>query len=561
MARIDTLSNFLTDVADSIREKTGNTEPIACEDFDTEIESISGGSSIRLPSEFQEVEYIEGTGTQYINTQYKPNQNTKTEISFETINLSETFVPFGTRASGQLDYVLGINFNSKNYIQYNTNTAIYSLEDSSPLLNTKMVASLDKNLGRITYNNINIDMIPTTTTDFSCITNLYLGCLNNNGNTQYLSPSYKLYYCKIWENGTLIKNLIPCYRKSNSEIGLYDLVNDTFLTNAGTGIFIKGNDDDTPLIDLQDKMITITENGTTSVTPDTGYDGLSSVNIVTNVSGGSEPSKGLIFTEWDSNGYPTKATLVGFTSVPEYFFSGSNYNNYSKLLQTVILPISFTQISDYSFISNTVIQNVNFSELSLTSIGRSAFSGCSNLLLDTLPNTLTNLSIGSFSNCSNITISKIPDLIVSLPDSCFQGCRGIEKINFNNVTSFGSTCFSSTRAYSIYAPKLQTTNGSTYTYSSFRQNTNLKAIWIGNNVNTGTSGLSRFLFGGCTNVYYIFINLPRATVETMPNYQYAFSSTNASTQTLTTDVIVCNDDEDWLTAEQFNAIDWETYAE
>lgn len=43
MARIDTLSNFLTDVADSIREKTGNTEPISCEDFDTEIESISGG--------------------------------------------------------------------------------------------------------------------------------------------------------------------------------------------------------------------------------------------------------------------------------------------------------------------------------------------------------------------------------------------------------------------------------------------------------------------------------------------------------------------------------------
>lgn len=48
MARIDTLSNFLTDVADSIREKTGNTEPIACEDFDTEIESISGGGSANL---------------------------------------------------------------------------------------------------------------------------------------------------------------------------------------------------------------------------------------------------------------------------------------------------------------------------------------------------------------------------------------------------------------------------------------------------------------------------------------------------------------------------------
>lgn len=48
MARIDTLTNFLTDVADSIRSKTGKSETIACEDFDTEIESISGGGEPNL---------------------------------------------------------------------------------------------------------------------------------------------------------------------------------------------------------------------------------------------------------------------------------------------------------------------------------------------------------------------------------------------------------------------------------------------------------------------------------------------------------------------------------
>lgn len=49
MARIDTLSNFLTDVADSIRSKTGKSEAIACEDFDTEIESIeTGGGDVKI---------------------------------------------------------------------------------------------------------------------------------------------------------------------------------------------------------------------------------------------------------------------------------------------------------------------------------------------------------------------------------------------------------------------------------------------------------------------------------------------------------------------------------
>ena len=47
MARIDTLDNFLTDVADSIRTAENSSEPIAASDFDTRISNLpSGGGSI-----------------------------------------------------------------------------------------------------------------------------------------------------------------------------------------------------------------------------------------------------------------------------------------------------------------------------------------------------------------------------------------------------------------------------------------------------------------------------------------------------------------------------------
>lgn len=46
MARTDSLGNFLTDVADAIREKKGTSESIQASDFDTEIESISGGGDV-----------------------------------------------------------------------------------------------------------------------------------------------------------------------------------------------------------------------------------------------------------------------------------------------------------------------------------------------------------------------------------------------------------------------------------------------------------------------------------------------------------------------------------
>ena len=46
MARINTLGNFLTDVADAIREKKGTTDTILASNFDTEIASIEGGGDI-----------------------------------------------------------------------------------------------------------------------------------------------------------------------------------------------------------------------------------------------------------------------------------------------------------------------------------------------------------------------------------------------------------------------------------------------------------------------------------------------------------------------------------
>ena len=48
----------------------------------------------------------------------------------------------------------------------------------------------------------------------------------------------RLYELKMWKDGELVREFIPCYRKSDKEVGLYDLVNSIFYTNAGTGTFL-----------------------------------------------------------------------------------------------------------------------------------------------------------------------------------------------------------------------------------------------------------------------------------------------------------------------------------
>lgn len=50
----------------------------------------------------------------------------------------------------------------------------------------------------------------------------------------------KYYYLKITQQGTVTVNLIPCYRKADSAIGMYDLVSSSFFEASGT--WYKGAD-------------------------------------------------------------------------------------------------------------------------------------------------------------------------------------------------------------------------------------------------------------------------------------------------------------------------------
>lgn len=50
---------------------------------------------------------------------------------------------------------------------------------------------------------------------------------------------WKTYAFKVWENNTLIRDFVPCYRKSDNVIWLIDKVNKVFYTNNGSWSFTK----------------------------------------------------------------------------------------------------------------------------------------------------------------------------------------------------------------------------------------------------------------------------------------------------------------------------------
>lgn len=159
----------------------------------------------------------------------------------------------------------------------------------------------------------------------------------------------------------------------------------------------------------QEKSITITENGSTSVTPDTGKT-LSKVNITTNVPQSGNVTKGLVFSEYDTDGYPHKAEFVGkWSSIPDYYCNSIfDKNTFCKNVINITIPNGVTSIGNYAFDGCSSLRSVKLQN-SIKSISDGAFYNCANLTTLTIPADISTigggaLSIGSSTNKATITM-------------------------------------------------------------------------------------------------------------------------------------------------------------
>ena len=188
------------------------------------------GSFIAGGSPYTQLDYIQSTGTQYINTNYVPNQNTKYEITISDANTSGEKIIFGTKEYNTNQDLLISQFGTLKWCYYSGSFIDISINPTA-----KCVITCYR--GSTTYNGTVISS-NTTVNSNTNVSNLYLLHCQNMGHSS--NASCKIYSFKVYENNVLVRDYIPV-KDSNNVACLYDKVSNEFYYNAGTGVFRAGN--------------------------------------------------------------------------------------------------------------------------------------------------------------------------------------------------------------------------------------------------------------------------------------------------------------------------------
>jgi len=182
---------------------------------------------------YTELSYIEGTGTQFIDTGFKPNQDTRIVLDIDiSTQSSYPMALLGGRngdTSSNASFVIFIMTASQLRTDYGSATVNADISTVGRFL-------IDKNKAICT---INDTAYTNTAATFQSDYTLALLTENDPSGYDTRITSAKIYSCQVYDNDVLIRNYVPA-KDDNDVVCLYDKVNHEFVYNAGTGTFVAG---------------------------------------------------------------------------------------------------------------------------------------------------------------------------------------------------------------------------------------------------------------------------------------------------------------------------------
>ncbi len=208
----------------------------------------------------------------------------------------------------------------------------------------------------------------------------------------------------------------------------------------------------------------------------------------------------------------------GVTSIGYSAFSGCSD------LTSVTIPDSVTSIGSDAFSGCSSLASATIPD-SVTSIGARAFSGCSSLASATIPDSVTSIGARAFSSCSGLASVTIPDSVTSIGSGVFSACSGLTSVTISDgVTSIGEFAFSGCSGLtSVTIGDSVKTVGSMAFYGC----SGLTSVTIGDSV----TSIGEYAFSGCSGLTSVTIGDSVTSIG-----EYAFSDCSALASVYITDL-------------------------
>jgi hypothetical protein len=189
-------------------------------------------STARLPAEYQEVQYLESTGTQYL----LPDVGTLTTNTSFKIKFIPTYIKpsdnngiWGTSRVPRFCAFFSLGTESL-HTWYGGSALRLNLSINQTMTWTQTGSTADWTVDGVPRRNTYDGTESLDAYDFRLFS---IGGWNANS-------WIKLFYFSISDGNTPVRDFVPAVRKSDSVAGMYDLVSKQFFTNQGTGEFVVG---------------------------------------------------------------------------------------------------------------------------------------------------------------------------------------------------------------------------------------------------------------------------------------------------------------------------------
>lgn len=223
-----------------IKETTADQSGVLNQSFKGKVKITGEFIITDFQKNYQQVEYIASSGKQYIDTGVSINGDyTLYGDGYIPDGESGSFIDGFASTSIRTGFLIN-NTSSYRYAYYwfGVNNTFVNLNSEDIDLKSRFQTTQNKNGITFTQNG---SVVASSTYNGTSGTNSATINLLRQVQNSYAKHTV-LYNAKIFDgNGTEIHNYVPCYRKNDGVIGVYDLVDGLFYTNAGEGTFNKGS--------------------------------------------------------------------------------------------------------------------------------------------------------------------------------------------------------------------------------------------------------------------------------------------------------------------------------